>query len=117
MSSPAMLFLTFNDIDNRWKVVDNTQFPFGDGETKEEAIKSARLVSNATIFSDAEPDLIVDKVTGFDEINIEDITDDFCGTYSDYPEMVLAMAELSGLKPYRVIKDGRLKCFTFEVVE
>ena len=62
MAAPTMLFLTFNDIDNRWKVVDNEQFPFGDGETKEEAIASARMVSNATIFSDTEPDLIVDKV-------------------------------------------------------
>ena len=62
MSAPTMLFLTFNDIDNRWKVVDNTQFAFGDGETPEDAIASARTVSNATIFSDTEPDLIVDKV-------------------------------------------------------
>jgi hypothetical protein len=62
MAAPTMLFLTFNDIDGRWKVVDNHQFPFGDGETKEEAIASARMVSNATIFSDTEPDLIVDKV-------------------------------------------------------
>ena len=62
MVAPTELFLTFNDIDNRWKVVDNKQFPFGDGETKEEAIASARMVSNATIFSDTEPDMIVDKV-------------------------------------------------------
>ena len=52
------------------------------------------------------------------EINAKDVTDDFCGTYSDYPEMILAMCELSGLKAYRVVDDdGRLKTFTFEVVE
>ena len=50
-------------------------------------------------------------------IDIEEMNDDFCGTYTDYPEMILAMAELSCLKPYRVIQDGRLKCYTFEVVE
>ena len=32
--------------------------------------------------------------------------------------MILAMAELSGLKPYNVVDDdGRLQYFTFEVVE
>ena len=52
------------------------------------------------------------------EINEKDVTDDFCGTYSDYPEMVQAMCELSNLKAYRVMSDeGRLLRFTFEVVE
>ena len=62
MAAPTMLFLTYNEIDNRWKVVDDHQFPFGDGETPEEAIASARLVSDATIFSDSEPDVIVNRV-------------------------------------------------------
>lgn len=69
MAAPTALFLTFNQIDNRWKVVDNHQLPFGDGETKEEAIASARTVSNATIFSDAEPDLIINRV--FDKLFLE----------------------------------------------
>ena len=69
MAAPTELFLTFNDIDNRWKVVDNKQFPFGDGETQEEAIASARVVSNATIFSDSEPDVIVNRV--FDKLFLE----------------------------------------------
>lgn len=69
MSAPTALFLTFNDIDNRWKVVDNKQFCFGDGETQEEAIASARIVSNATIFSDSEPDVIVNRV--FDKLFLD----------------------------------------------
>lgn len=52
------------------------------------------------------------------EINIKDVTDNFCGNYADYPEMILAMCELSGLKAYHVVDDnGRLKTFTFEVKE
>ena len=51
-------------------------------------------------------------------IHEDDVTDDFCGTYADYPEMILAMCELSGLKAYRVMSDdGRLLRFTFEVEE
>lgn len=69
MAAPTALFLTFNDIDNRWKVVDNKQFCFGDGETPKEAIASARIVSNATIFSDSEPDVIVNRV--FDKLFLE----------------------------------------------
>jgi hypothetical protein len=49
--------------------------------------------------------------------HIDDIKDN-CGEYSAYPEMVLAMCELSGLKAYRVVDDdGKLQYFTFEVVE
>lgn len=69
MAAPTALFLTHNDIDNRWKVVDNKQFCFGDGETPEEAIASARIVSNATIFSDSEPDVIVNRV--FEKLFLE----------------------------------------------
>ena len=52
------------------------------------------------------------------DIHESDISDDFCGTYSDLTEMILAMAELSNLKPYRVVADdGRILRYTFEVVE
>lgn len=51
-------------------------------------------------------------------IHEDNVTDDFCGEYSDYPEMILAMAELSGLKAYQVVNDeGRVLRYTFEVVE
>ena len=52
------------------------------------------------------------------EINVNEVTDDFCGDYSDYPELILAICELSGIKPYKVVDDnGKLLRFTFEVVE
>ena len=51
-------------------------------------------------------------------IDDTDVTNDFCGEYSDLTELCLAMAELSNLKPYRVMSDdGRLLHYTFEVVE
>jgi hypothetical protein len=50
------------------------------------------------------------------EKNIKEVTDKFCGRYSDYPEMIIAMCELSGLKAYRVVADdGSLRYFSFEV--
>lgn len=49
MTAPTVLFLTPNPIDMRWKVLDIEDFCFGDGETPDEAIQSARIVSNAPI--------------------------------------------------------------------
>ena len=51
-------------------------------------------------------------------INEKEVTDDFCGTYSDLIEMVLSICELSNIKAYRVVSDdGKLLRYTFEVVE
>ena len=51
------------------------------------------------------------------EKHIDDIENN-CGKFRDYPEMILAMCELSGLKAYNVVDDdGRLQYFTFEVDE
>ena len=52
MSAPKELFLTLNSIDGRWKVLDKDGFAFGDGETPEDAIASARIVSDAPIMED-----------------------------------------------------------------
>ena len=49
MSAPTKLFLTKNPINDRWVCVDFEDFPFGDGETPEDAIASARILSNAPI--------------------------------------------------------------------
>lgn len=48
----------------------------------------------------------------------DEVTDDFCGTYSDLIDMVLSICELSNIKAYNVVsEDGRLLRYTFEVVE
>ena len=52
------------------------------------------------------------------DINEADVTDEFCGTYSDLIDMVLSICELSNIKAYNVVSDdGRLLRYTFEVVE
>ena len=59
-----------------------------------------------------------EKRPSLPRIHQDDVTDDFCGTYTDLTEMVLSMAELSGIKAYGVEDDdGRLLRYTFEVVE
>lgn len=52
------------------------------------------------------------------DINVKDVTDNFCGTYKDLTELVLAISEISNIKPYRVMSDdGKVLRYTFEVVE
>ena len=55
----------------------------------------------------------------FEKIDINDFSDDkFCGTYSDLRDMIVAMSELSNLKPYSIINEKcNLQGYTFEVVE
>jgi len=52
------------------------------------------------------------------EIHEDNVRDDFCGTYSDVYDMVIAICELSNIKAYTVVDDdGRALRYTFEVVE
>jgi hypothetical protein len=62
--------------------------------------------------------LIIDKVESLPRIHKDKVNNNFCGTYSDYPELIEAICELSGIKAYGVTDDnGKLLNFTFEVVE
>ena len=45
-----MLTLTFNELDEQWKVLDG-DFPMGSGDTIKDAIASARIVTNDPIFT------------------------------------------------------------------
>lgn len=59
-----------------------------------------------------------EKRPSLPDIHQDDVTEDFCGTYSDMVEMVLSICELSNIKAYRVIDDdGKVLHYTFEVVE
>lgn len=54
------------------------------------------------------------------ELNKSDFNDiRYHGEYYNLTDLVLAIAELSGIKPYRIVddKDGRFSGYTFEVVE
>lgn len=49
------LFLEFNNIDQRWKVVRKSGYtPIGDGSTIDEAIGSARMITDEPIYLDDE---------------------------------------------------------------
>ena len=61
-----------------------------------------------------------DELPELPELDKSDFNDiRYHGEYSDLVDLVLAMSELSGLKPYRIVDDhdGSFRGYTFEVIE
>lgn len=56
------LYIDFNSIDRRWKVLDQHGYCVGDGRTIDAAIDSARIVTNRPIFCSEDSDEIFDNV-------------------------------------------------------
>ena len=118
MAAPTKLFLDYNSFDSHypWKVLDKQGMVFGSGETPEDAIKSARVVTNAPIYANSEFKGIVDGTPLLDVKYLTDIDEDTVLYGSE--EVMEAMAELSGLKVYKVYDDDHfLMGYSFEVVE
>ena len=116
MSAPTRLFLDMNSIDGRWKVLDSKEFCFGDGETPEQAIASARVVTNAPIYANSDFNGIIDGEATVNTINIEHLTE------KDYiygaEEIIEALAELGGFKVRKVIDDDNFyRGYVMELVE
>ena len=76
MAAPTKLFLDRNFIDNRWKVLDKDEFCFGDGETPEQAIKSARVVTNAPIYANSNFNGIIDGEPVINTVDIENLSEE-----------------------------------------
>lgn len=115
MTAPTKLFLDHNPFDGRWKVLDKDEFCFGDGETPEQAIASARIVTNAPIYANSQFNGIIDGEPLIKEITVDEIPEDM--TLYGREEIIEAMAELSGFKVRKVVQDGFFIGYTMEMVE
>ena len=116
MAAPTKLFLDKNFIDNRWKVLDKDEFCFGEGETPEQAIKSARVVTNAPIYANSNFNGIIDGEPVINTVDIENLSEEEQIYGSE--ELIEAMAELSGFKVRKVVDDtGFYYGYTMELVE
>jgi len=113
---PQKLFLEYSSFREEWKVLDIDRTPYGTGDSPEEAIRSARIITNAPIYANSDFKALIDgepllKVRYADEILNET-------TLYGAEEMMEAMAEISGLNVYKVYDDNHvLMGYTFEVVE
>ena len=110
------LFLSHDSFNEEWSVLDKENTCYGTGDTPEDAIKSARVVTNATIYANSQFKGIVD---GEPVLTVRYLTDvDNETVLYGAEEMIEAMAELGGFKAYKVFdEDGFLMGYSFEVVE
>ena len=115
MTAPTKLFLDHNSIDNKWKVLDKTEFCFGSGETPEDAIRSARVVTDAPIFANSDFTGLIDYVL---DINTKDSTE---LSEEDYiynkDELIETLAELGGFRIYKIVDGEHTLGYTWELKE
>ena len=100
MSAPTKLFLEYNHIDNKWKILDKNDRPFGSGETPEDAIRSARVCTNAPIYANRDFGGLLDSVLDVPTKQSTDLTTDDVIYTKD--ELIEALAELGGFKISKV---------------
>ena len=115
MTAPTKLFLDHNSIDNQWKVLDKSEFCFGSGHTPEDAIRSARVVTDAPIFANSQFTGLIDGVLDLPVKNSTDLSPDDSVYNKD--ELIDVLAELGGFKVYKIIDDGYTLGYTMELVE
>ena len=116
MVAPTKLFLDQNTFDDRWKVLDLDGFCYGDGETPEQAIKSARIVTDAPIYANSQFKGIINTVPDFGVIWNEDLTED--DTIYSKDDLIEALAELGGFRIHRVLDERHhVLGYTMELVE
>ena len=113
---PLKLFLDYNSFDDDWKVLDTDDICYGTGNCPEDAIKSARVVTDAPIYANSDFKGLIDGTPVLSVKYIDEATEDT--TLYGAEEIMEAMAELSGLKVYKVYDDTHyVMGYTFEVVE
>jgi len=115
MTAPTKLFLDYNSLDEQWKIVDKTGGVFGTGCCPEDAIASARIVTNKPIYANSNCTGIIDGKPVIPVINADEIPDH--STLYGREEIIEAMAELSGFKVRKVVEDGFFIGYTMELVE
>lgn len=115
MSAPTRLFLDLNSFDGKWKVLDEKEFCFGSGHTPEDAIRSARVVTDAPIYANNNFTGLVDGVLDVSVKDSSQLTAEDVIYNKD--ELIEALAELSGFKIYKIIDGEWTLGYTMELVE
>ena len=117
VNSPVIkLFLDYSAYRENWRVVDDRGRLFGEGDTPEDAIKSARVVTNAPVYANQHYKGIIDGEPVIKEVNANDISADDLTLYGR-EEIIEALAELGGFKVLKVVEDGFFIGYVMELVE
>ena len=115
MTAPTKLFLYRNSIDGKWKILDKDEFCFGSGETPEDAIRSARVVTDAPIFANNQWKGLIDGVLDVRVKDSTDLTEEDVIYSKD--ELIETLAELGGFTIYKIIDGEWTLGYTWELKE
>jgi hypothetical protein len=115
MTAPTKLFLDRNSIDGKWKILDKDEFCFGSGETPEDAIRSARVVTDAPIFANSQFTGLIDGVLDVSVKDTTELTEDDVIYNKD--ELIETLAELGGFRIYKIIDGEWTLGYTWELKE
>ena len=113
---PQKLFLDYSGFREEWGVKDTNDVSYGTGDCPEEAIRSARIITNAPIYANSQFKGLIDGEPLLNVKYLDEATEDTVLYGAE--EMIEAMAELGGFKAYKVYDDDHyLMGYTFEVIE
>ena len=115
MVAPSKLFLDYNSLAEEWKVLSDKGMVFGSGCCPEDAIASARVVTNNPIYANSEFKGLIDGTPVIPEMDITDIPEDT--TLYGREEIIEALAELGGFRVHKVVEAGCFIGYTMELVE
>lgn len=96
----SKLFLDYTAFDEEWKVLNETGACFGTGKCPEEAIKSARVVTNKPIYANSNFKGILDGEPVLSVVNSDELAEDTALYGAE--EMIETLAELGGFKVRKV---------------
>ena len=116
MNAPTKLFLDYNSFTEKWAVLDSEEITYGTGNSPEEAIRSARVVTDATIYANSNFKGIIDEVLNIPVRFTDDLTED--DEIYSIEELVDVMADLGGFN-VRKVYDGHnhFLGYTMDVME
>ncbi len=116
MSAPTKLFLDYNSFGENWTVLDHKRFAFGMGDTPEEAIRSARVVSDAPIYANEDFKGIIDEVIDVPFRTPDELSED--DEIYGIEELIEVMADLGGFNVRKVYDEHHfLLGYTMDVME
>lgn len=100
MNTPLKLFLNYSSFREEWDILDKNNVCYGQGCCPEEAIKSARTVTNAPIYANSQFKGLIDGEPVIPQINSDELAED--STLYGAEEIMEVLAELGGFKVSKV---------------
>ena len=116
MTAPTKLFLDYNTFGENWTILDSDRKTYGTGDSPEEAIRSARVVSDAPIYANEDFKGILDEVIDVPSRTPDELSSD--DEIYGIEELIEVMADLGGFNVRKVHDEyGYLLGYTMDVME